>query len=70
MKSLGVLVLPKSSTRTLAVAFDVAPVMVSPTTNLPSVPAPFLKQSYYHQHLMQKIQILTSRSTLSICYCN
>ena len=43
MKSLGVLVLPKSSTRTFAVAFDVPPVIVSPTTNLPSVPAPLSK---------------------------
>ena len=43
MKSLGVLVFPKSSTRTVAVAFDVPPVIVSPTSNLPSLPAPFSK---------------------------
>ena len=35
MKSLGVLVLPKSSTRTVAVALDVSPVIVSPVANLP-----------------------------------
>ena len=31
---------PKSSTRTVAVAFEVPPVIVSPTANLPSLPAP------------------------------
>ena len=34
------LLLPRSSTRTSAVAFDVLPVIVSPTTNLPVVPLP------------------------------
>ena len=42
MKSLGVLA-PKSSARTVAVAFEVPPVIVSSTTNLPSLPAPASK---------------------------
>ena len=43
IKSLELLSFPKSSTRTVAVAFDVPPVMVSPASNLPSLPAPFSK---------------------------
>ena len=37
IKSLGVLA-AKSSTRTVAVAFEVPPVIVSPAVNLPKVP--------------------------------
>ena len=40
MNNLGFVALPKSSTRTLAVALDVLPVMVSFTVNLPVVPVP------------------------------
>ena len=43
MKILGAVALSKLSTRTVAVAFEVAPVIVSPTTNLPEVPAPSSK---------------------------
>jgi hypothetical protein len=42
MNILGV-ALPRSSTRIFAVALLVEPVMVSPTTNLPSVPLPLSK---------------------------
>ena len=66
MKSLGVLVLPKSSTRILAVAFDVPPVIVSPTTNLPSVPAPLSKTILLPSTSNAKDSVSTSRSTLSI----
>ena len=37
MNSLGFVELPKSSTRIVAVALEVAPVIVSPTMNLPVV---------------------------------
>ena len=40
MNNLGFVALPKSSTRTFAVALDVLPVMVSFTVNLPVVPVP------------------------------
>ena len=46
MKSLGVLA-PKSSARTVAVAFEVPPVIVSPTANLPSLPAPASRTILY-----------------------
>ena len=39
IKSLGVLLLDKSSTRTVAVALEVPPVIISPTINLPVLPA-------------------------------
>jgi hypothetical protein len=43
MNNLGVVALPKSSTRIFAVALLVDPVIVSLTTNLPSVPLPLSK---------------------------
>ena len=65
MKSLGLVEFPKSSTRTVAVALEVPPVIVSPASNLPSLPAPFSKTILLPSMSNAKDSDSNSKRTLS-----
>ena len=67
MNSLGFVELPKSSTRIVAVALEVAPVIVSPTINLPVVASvASSRTTLLSSESKTKDSVTSSKSRLSI----